>query len=207
MSSTVDKRHITKLQGRDFVTYEGLLDMAHRAGLVEIRTQLIQAPSAENDHTAICSAEVVLLVDGVRRVFCGIGDANPRNVSRNIAIHLIRMSETRSKARALRDAVNVGMCAVEELELADLPGEVGDRRPDELELPPDGSHPEAPIAKAAIDRIGREMKRVGMTPEEGRAWLTRQFGKQSRLELTQNEGERFLEHLKAQASAVQEKAA
>lgn len=47
--------------------------------------------------------------------FSGIGDASPQNVSRNIVPHLIRMSETRAKARALRDAVNVGATSLEEL--------------------------------------------------------------------------------------------
>jgi hypothetical protein len=48
-------------------------------------------------------------------VFAGIGDANPGNVNRRIAPHLIRMAETRAKARALKDSVNVGIVALEEL--------------------------------------------------------------------------------------------
>src|ERR687898_241588 len=47
--------------------------------------------------------------------FGGIGDASPQNVNRAIAPHLIRMAETRAKARALRDAINVGVTAFEEL--------------------------------------------------------------------------------------------
>lgn len=89
----MDKRHIIKLQGREFVTYEGLLDAAHRQGLQEIRTTLVQVPGPQTDHTAIVTAEVTLHRDGERRTFTGIGDANPRNTSRNVALHLIRMAE------------------------------------------------------------------------------------------------------------------
>jgi predicted component of type VI protein secretion system len=52
---------------------------------------------------------------GGERRFSGIGDASPGNVGRNIVPHLTRMAETRAKTRALRDAVNVGATALEEL--------------------------------------------------------------------------------------------
>jgi hypothetical protein len=107
----VDKRYIVERQGKPFVLYAGLLDEAHSQGLKAIRTQLIQAPSVENSNTAICFAEVTT----DRGTFTGLGDASSENVSRMIAPHMLRMAETRAKARALRDAVNVGITALEEL--------------------------------------------------------------------------------------------
>src|SRR6185437_6750172 len=98
-------------QGKEFVLYAGLLDQAHREGLKRITTSLIQAPSDNNGQLAICAAEV----ETEKGVFCGIGDASPENVGRMIAVHTVRMAETRAKARALRDAINVGVTALEEL--------------------------------------------------------------------------------------------
>jgi len=108
---TIRKDQIVDRQGRQFVLYAGLLDAAHRAGLMGIRTSLVDAPSQENRWTAIASAEVQFAWG----VFTGIGDANAENVGRLIAPHIVRMAETRAKARALRDGLNVGMAALEEL--------------------------------------------------------------------------------------------
>jgi hypothetical protein len=108
----MDKQFIMQRQGKDFVLYAGLLDAAH-GRLLAISTQLLQAPTEGNGQVAIVHARVTLK-DG--EAFDGIGDASPANTSRNIAPHAIRMAETRAKARALRDALNIGgMSAVEEL--------------------------------------------------------------------------------------------
>jgi hypothetical protein len=101
---------ITRL-GRDYVMYAGLLDAAHRDGLSAIRTTLVQAPSPANGFAAICHAEVVT----ARGTFTAHGDADPENVPRLLVTALVRMAETRAKARALADAVNVAMTAIEEL--------------------------------------------------------------------------------------------
>jgi hypothetical protein len=105
------REFVINRNGKDYVLYAGLLDQAHQQGLKEIKTQLLQAPSSENGQIAICLAEVTT----ERGTFTGIGDADPGNVSRMMVTALIRMAETRAKARALRDAVNVGMVALEEL--------------------------------------------------------------------------------------------
>ena len=96
---------------KEVATYAGLLARAHEEGLKRIETDLVQAPHPENNLTAIVRA----VVETDKGVFAGIGDASPDNVNRRIAPHLIRMAETRSKARALRDAVNIGVVAMEEL--------------------------------------------------------------------------------------------
>jgi hypothetical protein len=105
------KEFIVNRQGKEFVLYAGLLDQAHREGLKRITTSLVQAPNDGNGQLAICSAEV----ETEKGVFTGIGDASPENVGRMIALHTVRMAETRAKARALRDAINVGVTALEEL--------------------------------------------------------------------------------------------
>ena len=98
--------------GKRYVLFQGLLDEAHSLGLKGIDTDLIQIPDESNGNVAIVKATAEM--DDERR-FSGLGDASPDNVGRNIAPHLIRMAETRAKARALRDAVNVGATAMEEL--------------------------------------------------------------------------------------------
>src|SRR5918997_1394931 len=106
-----DEFMITR-QGKQYVLFAGLLDEAHNRGLRGIDTEIVQVPTPENGNVAVVKATVEMEDD---RRFSGIGDASPENVARNIAPHIIRMAETRAKARALRDAVNVGATALEEL--------------------------------------------------------------------------------------------
>jgi hypothetical protein len=114
----VKKEFIVEREGKSFVLYAGLLDLAHERGLKAITTTLVQIPNDMNGMTAICHATV----ETEQGTFTGLGDAYPGNVTRLMAPHLIRMAETRAKARALRDAVNVGVTALEEL--ADLEDDV-----------------------------------------------------------------------------------
>jgi len=108
----INPEHVISLQGQEYATYRGVLDLAHSIGLESIRTKLLQVPGADNDHVAIVEAEV-RLKDG--RVFVDVADASPKNVHVRMAVALIRMASTRAKGRALRDAVNIGEALAEEL--------------------------------------------------------------------------------------------
>lgn len=98
---------------KEVVTYAGLLSLAHDQGLKKIDTSLLQIPDQSNCQTAVFHA----IVETETGIYKGHGDANPENVASRIIPHIIRMAETRAKARALRDAVNIGIVAVEELYL------------------------------------------------------------------------------------------
>lgn len=111
------REFIVNRQGQDMVLYKGLLDAIHDQ-IQSLRVVVTQAPTAENNHTTIAAAELILK-DG--RVFAEQGDANPDNVGKNIAVHSLRMACTRAKARCMRDALNVGAVAMEELGEVDEP--------------------------------------------------------------------------------------
>jgi hypothetical protein len=111
---------------KEVVTYQGLLSKAHDEGLKRIATRLVQIPTDDNGRTAIAKAAV----ETGKGQFEALGDASPLNVNSFIVPHLIRMAETRAKARALRDAVNIGVISFEELdgEVAEGAGRPVDNR-------------------------------------------------------------------------------
>jgi hypothetical protein len=118
---SLDKRFLVDLKGKEFVTYAGLLDLAHQHGLTQLKVDLVQFPCAENGMECIVKA---MAVTESGMLFCDIGDANPHNTNKSVAQHIIRMASTRAKARVLRDMTNIGITALEELgdDVGDLPG-------------------------------------------------------------------------------------
>ena len=185
--------------GKRFVLFEGLLDAAHTRGLEEIDTELLQVPGPSNADIAIVKA-TVRMEDG--RKFSGLGDASPQNAARHVAAHIIRLAETRAKARALRDAVNVGVTALKELSET---GEAGTdaesgpprpgpaRRPDNVRPMPTrrGERPVRKARKSEVDLLRTlavewagdgGVKRLegtigkplpGLTGEEAQGWIAR----------------------------------
>jgi hypothetical protein len=187
------EEYMIERQGKRFVLYAGLLEEAHNRGLRSIETELLQVPGKENGEVAIVKA-VIRTEEGK---FAGIGDASPQNVNRAIAPHLIRMAETRAKARALRDAINVGVTAFEELggeeEVVVESSRSAERdgRPKAENEEGRGELPatrkqlnylEALISDVVDDGIGRFEEMVGkpvgeLTREEASEWIGRLSGR------------------------------
>jgi hypothetical protein len=111
LSREFRERFVRNLQGRDYILYGGVLQLARERGLRRISTSIVQLPSKENSMYAVVEAEIETS-DGV---FRELGDASPESVARSIQPHLLRMAATRAKARAMRDAVGIDMVALEEL--------------------------------------------------------------------------------------------
>lgn len=111
LSREFRERFVRNLQGRDYILYGGVLQLARERGLKRISTSIVQLPSKENSMYAVVEAEIETS-DGV---FRELGDASPESVARSIQPHLLRMAATRAKARAMRDAVGIDMVALEEL--------------------------------------------------------------------------------------------
>lgn len=113
----IDERYIVNIRGKNFVLYEGLLNEAHNKGLMCLEVTLVQFPLAKNGKVCICRATAIGK-DGQN--FTDYGDASPDSVDQKLIPHIIRMSATRAKARALRDFTNIGMCSLEEVNISEL---------------------------------------------------------------------------------------
>jgi len=100
---------IVQIQGKPFITFQGLLHLAHQQGLLSLKAAFLSVTA----DLALAKARAEFL-DG--RLFEECGDATPANVNSRIKPHFARMALTRAKARCLRDALNVTLVAVEELE-------------------------------------------------------------------------------------------
>lgn len=163
--------HYTTLKGKTFVLYSGLLAMAFERGIQSIEEEIVQIPTADNGEVSIVKAKVTS-EDG--RIFHGIGDASPNNVSRNIAPHSLRMASTRAKARALRDFCNIGVTSLEELGDDDAPQQTSQQtsqartsQPRQAGQASEGGGPTPFHAtEAQIKKIHYELKRIGMSVEQ-----------------------------------------
>ena len=116
----LDERFVIKIDGHEFVRFQGLLDLGHQKGISQIEVEPLQLPTSENGHFAVCKATII---GRGGESFTDIGDANPQNCSSKVAKHLLRLASTRSIARALRAYTNSGMTCLEEL--SDLDDVVG----------------------------------------------------------------------------------
>ena len=102
----------------DIVNFETLLTAAHKEGLKEIRTEMLNVDIEKK--YALFKAVAV----GKIGSFEGHGDATSENVTGDfIKPHFIRMAETRAIVRALRWYTNNAKCSEEEKAESKIPEE------------------------------------------------------------------------------------
>ncbi len=107
LPSGIAAHHIVTIQGKAFVKFSGLLELAHKRGLQELRVEWTY-----NDAELSLAHAVAVFPFGT---FEDSGDATRDNVNKKVAPHFRRCSLTRASARALRLALGLDMVAVEEL--------------------------------------------------------------------------------------------
>jgi hypothetical protein len=198
---------------KQVVRYEGLLAKAHEDGLKSVSTVLVQAPCADNGDVAIVRATV----ETCRGTFDGIGDASPSNVNPRVTGHLLRVAETRAKARALRDAVNIGIVALDELEDVDETDASDSQPPPAVERASSASNG-AVAANANVPTPPPEMRDDLMTSAQRRLlfriaaergvatddigkWLENHVGLKSIKTWSKADASRLIEKLKANGHA------
>ena len=137
---------VIKLQGKDYVTIQGLLFLAHENGLTSIQTD-IQQLDYENK---FCLVQAT--IHGKKGAFVTHGDADSSNLNSKMITAFIRMAETRAICRGLRLYTGIGMTAKDELPTDMLPEE--DHEPDPERIPtkkktpqPKATSPEPPTSE------------------------------------------------------------
>jgi len=152
-------QYIVNVQGKDFITFPGLLAEAHAQGLQSIQTELVNTDLKN----PVVKATVILLVDGkTTKTFTGYGDANADNVAKKVVGALLRMAETRSIARALRFACNIDMAALEELSSDD---DVINHQKPQTVAPKTGFNKPAPTPVVKAAEVAPVIKTQSTIPE------------------------------------------
>jgi hypothetical protein len=110
---SLGSNEILWLNGGWYVTGGGLLRVAEKNHCRGIRTHAISKFCDPSRNRWVFKATVYKSLRS--RGFVGYGDAEPSNVSAQVAGAEMRVAETRAVNRALRKAYGIGLCSVEEL--------------------------------------------------------------------------------------------
>jgi len=183
---------------KEAVFYPEVLSRAHEEGLSYVHTSLVQPPTEANGFLAIMKAEVKT----EKGEFQAHGDASPESVERTFLPHLIRVAETRAKARALRDAVNVGVVAVEELNGASTPGTFGASQgaPRPARIPrSDAGQSNGQMTDGQRRYLFRLMAARGFRGDELHEKLKEIFGVQALTQVSKAEAHDMIDRLLAEA--------
>jgi len=105
--ATLDPQFVVRINDKPFVKFAGLLQLAHKRGLQELRVEW-----THNDAELSLAQATAVFPFGT---FADVGDASPGNTNPKVRAHFRRVAGTRAAARALRLALGVEYVAAEEL--------------------------------------------------------------------------------------------
>jgi len=119
------KKHIVNISGKDFMTYEGLLEKAHERNGV-FNMVITESWVSEDMTRAWCKVRLSSKVEArdsktkkitqtSEQTFDGFGSSTPDNTGKMTQTHPVEMAHTRAKGRALRDYLNIGQVMAEEM--------------------------------------------------------------------------------------------
>ena len=115
----IPTRFIKIINGKKYITHEGLVFVAHAKGLKSIKSELITKPiqtEEELKQSFIIFKSIITTIDPETKqeiIYEAYGDACAINVGSQIKPHILRMAETRAINRALRLATGMGTSAEE----------------------------------------------------------------------------------------------
>jgi len=116
----VDERFIVKIAGTEddwCILYVGLLDFAHKKGVKENKFLGFQEPNYIKIDSENCECVIsvyAVFENGFKTI--GTGHVSKANIGKEKYLDFyIASAETRAKARALRDALNIPLVSAEEL--------------------------------------------------------------------------------------------
>jgi len=170
----VEDKYIVERDGKPFVLYAGLLALATGNGLRSIKTTVLQLPSPANGEMAVVQATVYLVRDGEKREFDGTASASPSDLSAIGAMFPVSSCETRAKARALRDALNIDMCSFEELQQENVITPLPLGNPSAPRPSNGAASVEPAISRAQIAMIVKFSGQVGLDVPDTAGWTSAQ---------------------------------
>ena len=102
--------HIVRIQGKDFMTYEGVLNKLHEKSNGNFSMVILESGKSEDMKRAWCKVRLTV----GENLFDGIGSSTPENTG-SVTDHPLELANTRAKGRAIRDYLNIGQVMAEEL--------------------------------------------------------------------------------------------
>ena len=110
-----NRKWIINLKGKDFITFSGLLWLAHQMNLTSLISTCIYEDWDKGIFVFRAEAIGLGKDEGLIK-FVDEGEAAPYNVGTMIKPHIRRMASTSAMARALRLYTGMGMTALEEIQ-------------------------------------------------------------------------------------------